>query len=136
MQVRWLSRALGGLAFLSVCALCFWCAGCGGSRSDNTPPVVLTVTVNESPVVIPVGGTIYVPVTIVAPTETVTFAIGGLPAGVSASYKESESNPSGQLTLIAGGSAPVGSYKCTITVGTSGQTASTVFPLNVVAKGD
>jgi len=76
---------------------------------------------------------VYVPVIIVAPTETVTFAISGLPPGVSESYRESESNPSGQLTLTANASAPVGTYKPTITVGTSGQTASLVFTLVVAA---
>lgn len=108
-------------------------AGCGGSHAFTNPPIVLTVMVNESPIAIAPGETIYVPVQIMAPTETVSFAIGGLPAGISASYKESESNPSGQLTLIANSSARVGSYRCTITIGSSGQTASTVVPLNVVA---
>ncbi|HYK37724.1 hypothetical protein [Alloacidobacterium sp.] len=75
------------------------------------------------------GSSISVPVVVVAPTETVTFAISGLPAGVAESYKESESNPSGLLTLTAGAATKSGTYQPTIIVGSSGQTASFVFTL-------
>jgi hypothetical protein len=129
MRVRSISRALLKMALLA--GFCSVLPGCGGSHAFAPPPVVLSVTVNESPIVISPGQTIYVPVLIMAPTETASFAIAGLPAGVSASYKESESNPSGQLTLIASSGAQVGSYRCTITVGSSGQTASTVVQLDV-----
>jgi hypothetical protein len=76
-----------------------------------------------------------VPVTIVAPTETATFTISGLPAGVSESYKESESNPSGLLTLVANSSTKPGTYMPVITVGSSGQTASVAFTLVISAPG-
>jgi len=108
-------------------------AGCGGSHAEMNAPVVLSVSVNVSPIVIAAGETVYVPVTVVAPTESVSFAIRGLPGGVSASYKESESNPSGQLTLAANSSTVAGTYSCTITVGSSGQIASTTVPLDVTA---
>jgi len=75
-----------------------------------------------------------IPVTIVAPTETATFSILGLPAGVSESYKESESNPSGLLTLTASSFTMPGTYTPTITVGSSGQTASLIFTLIVTAS--
>jgi hypothetical protein len=108
-------------------------SGCGGS-SNAIAPIVLTVAVNAGVVVvIPGGSPVYVPVTVMAPTETVTFAISGLPAGAAASYRESESNPSGQLTLTANASTPLGSYKPIITVGSSGQTASTTFSLTITA---
>src|SRR6202035_4721421 len=74
-----------------------------------------------------------VPVVIVAPTETATFAISGLPAGVTDNYKESESNPSGLLTLVANSSTKPGTYMPTITVGSSGQTASVAFTLVISA---
>jgi hypothetical protein len=79
------------------------------------------------------GTAVNVPVTIVAPTETATFTISGLPAGVSDSYKESESNPSGLLTLIANSTTKPGTYMPTITVGSSGQTASVAFTLVISA---
>ena len=79
------------------------------------------------------GASVSVPVTIVAPTETVSFAINDLPFGVSESYKESESNPSGLLTLTANASAAPGTYKPTIIIGSSGRTASLTFALQVVA---
>ncbi len=102
--------------------------GCGGKTSFAPPPIVLSVSVNNTTVVVPPNGTaVNVPVTIVAPTETATFTISGLPAGVSDSYKESESNPSGLLTLIANSTTKPGTYMPTITVGSSGQTASVAF---------
>jgi hypothetical protein len=68
-----------------------------------------------------------------APTETVTFSIASLPGGVTETYKESESNPSGLLTLVAIPSTMPGTYMPKITVGTSGQTASLVFTLVISA---
>jgi hypothetical protein len=107
-------------------------SSCGGSHSMTTPPIVLSVTISENPIPITAGGPpVYVSVLIDAPTETASFAIMGLPGGVSESYKESESNPSGQLTLTANSSAPPGTYKCTVIVGSSGQTASTMVNLVV-----
>lgn len=108
--------------------------GCGGKTSFSPPPIILSVSVNDTTVVVPSDGTaVNIPVTIVAPTETATFTIGGLPAGVSESYKESESNPSGLLTLIANSTTKPGTYMPTITVGSSGQTASVAFTLVISA---
>ncbi len=106
---------------------------CGGG-SYTPPPINLSVSVNNATVTVPNNGTpVNVAVTIVAPTETATFTIAGLPAGVSESYKESESNPSGLLTLIAIASTVPGTYMPKITVGSSGQTASVVFTLVISA---
>lgn len=108
--------------------------GCGGGTSFSPPPINLSVSINSTTVVVPSNGTpVNVPVVIVAPTETATFTITGLPAGVSENYKESESNPSGLLTLIANASTVPGTYMPTITVGSSGQTASVVFTLVISA---
>jgi hypothetical protein len=118
-----------GLYLASLC----WLPGCGGS-SNMVAPIVLSVSVSESPItVIQGGGPVYVAVTIMAPTETASFTMTGLPAGVNASYKESESNPSGQLTLTASSIAPLGTTMPVITVGSSGQTASTTVKLVVAA---
>ena len=106
----------------------FALAGCGGGGNSN-PPIILSVSIGNPTIVLPQGGTVYAPVTIMAPTETASFAIVGLPAGVNQSYKESESNPSGLLTLTATTATQVGTYKPTITVGSSSQTASVVFTL-------
>jgi hypothetical protein len=107
---------------------------CGGGTSFSPPPINLSVSVNDTTVMVPPNGTaVNIPVTIVAPTETATFTISGLPAGVSDTYKESESNPSGLLTLVANSTTKPGTYMPTITVGSSGQTASVVFTLVISA---
>ncbi len=109
--------------------------GCGGHPSTTPPPILLTVSLANSTVTVPANGVpVSVPVVIMAPTETATFAILGLPAGLSSTYKESESNPSGLLTLIAATTTKPGTYMPQITVGSSGQTASTVFTLVVTSK--
>jgi hypothetical protein len=107
--------------------------GCGGG-TFVPPPIKLSVSVSSGTVTVPPNGTaVNVPVTIVAPTEIATFAISGLPAGVSYTYKESESNPSGLLTLIAISSTMPSTSMPVITVGSSGQTASVVFTLVISA---
>jgi hypothetical protein len=109
-------------------------AGCGGGTSFSPPPINLSVSVNGATITVPSNGTmVNVPVTIIAPTETATFNITGLPAGVSDTYKESESNPSGLLTLVANPTTVPGTYMPVITVGSSGQTASVVFTLVISA---
>ena len=126
---------LFGLALLaSLAAILSSACGCG--RSSNViPPIVLSVSLSNPTITVEAGGApVYVPVIIDAPTETATFAITGLPGGVTESYKESESNPSGQLTIMANAEAPLGTYKPTITVGSSGQTASLVFTLVITAE--
>jgi hypothetical protein len=113
--------------------LVFALTGCGGG-SYTPPPINLSVSVNSGTVSVPANGMpVYAQVTIVAPTETATFTIAGLPAGVAYSYKESESNPSGLLTLIANSTTVPGTYMPKITVGSSGQTASVVFTLVITA---
>lgn len=110
-------------------------SGCGGSNSGSPPQIVLSVSLSNPTVTVVRGGApALVPVTIMAPTETVTFSISGLPAGVTQSYKESESNPSGLLTLAASSVTDTGTYMPKIVVGSSGQTASVVFTLIVAAK--
>ena len=107
---------------------------CGSKAAFSPPPINLSVSVNNTTIVVsPNGMPVNVPVTIVAPTETATFTISGLPAGVTESYKESESNPSGLLTLVANATTVPGTYMPTITVGTLGQTASVVFTLVISA---
>lgn len=120
---------------LALAAVLVAVAGCGGSRNYTPPPIVLTVSLGDSTITVPQGGTALEPVTIDAPTETASFAITGLPGGVAESYKESESNPSGLLTITANSQAVIGTYKPIITVGSSGQTTSLVFALVVSAPG-
>ena len=48
-------------------------------------------------------------------------------------YKESESNPSGLLTLVANSATKPGTYMPTITVGSSNQTASLAFMLVITS---
>jgi hypothetical protein len=109
--------------------------GCGGGKTGfSPPPINLSVSVNNATITVPPNNmAVNVPVTIVAPTETATFTITGLPGGMSFNYKESESNPSGLLTLMAIPSTMPGTYMPQITVGTLGQTASVLFTLVVTA---
>ncbi len=61
----------------------------------------------------------------------VSFAISGLPGGVTASFSPNPATGSTMLTVSASSSASVGQYMVTVT-GTSGaQTATTSFPLTV-----
>jgi hypothetical protein len=121
------SSLLGGAALLTL-------IGCGGGTSFSPPPINLSVSVNDATITVPANGmAVNVPVTIVAPTETATFTITGLPGGMSFNYRESESNPSGLLTLMAIASTMPGTYRPQITVGTLGQTASVIFTLVVTA---
>jgi hypothetical protein len=113
-------------------AFVFALTGCGGGRY-TPPPINLSVSVSALVTVPANGMPVYAQVTIVAPTETATFTIAGLPAGVSYSYEESESNPSGLLALIANSTAVPGTYMPKVTVGSSGQTASVVFTLLITA---
>jgi hypothetical protein len=104
--------------------------GCGASASFSPPPINLSVALSNTTIVVPRGGMpVSVPVVIVAPTETASLTVCCLPQGVSESYKESESNPSGLRTLAANSSTVPGTYMPTITAGSSGQTASLVFTL-------
>ncbi len=108
--------------------------GCGGGTSFSPAPINLSVSVNNATVTVPNNGTLVnLPVTIIAPTETASFHITGLPAGVTDVYKESESNPSGLLTLSANPNTVRGVYMPIITVGTLGQSASVVFTLVITA---
>jgi hypothetical protein len=109
--------------------------GCGGGKTSfSPPPINLSVSVNNATITVPPNDmAVYVQVVIVAPTETATLNIAGLPAGVSFIYRESESSPSGLLTLMATPSTMPGTYMPQITVGTLGQTASVLFTLVVTA---
>jgi hypothetical protein len=107
--------------------------GCGGGTSFTPPPINLSVSVNNATITVPANNmAVYVPVLIVAPTETATLTITGLPAGISFYYRESESNASGLLTLIAIPSTMPGTYRPQITVGTLGKTASVLFTLVII----
>src|ERR1700733_8760892 len=69
---------------LTCCAL----TGCAGG-AFSPQPIDLWVSVNNTTVVVPPNGTaVNIQVIIVAPTETVTFTISGLPGGVSESHRE------------------------------------------------
>jgi hypothetical protein len=113
-------------------ALTFALIGCGGG-TFAPQPFNLSVSVNATVYVPPNGTAVNIQVIIVAPTETATLTIAGLPAGVSYNYQESESNPSGLLTLIANSVTVPGAYMPKITVGALDQTASTVFTLVISA---
>jgi hypothetical protein len=117
-------------------AACSALTGCGGRTAYVPPPIQLSVSLVPTVPITANGTPIGVQVTIQAPTETATFSLTGLPSGLSWTYKESESNPSGLLTLTAAKNTVAGTYKCTITVGSSAQTASTTFNLVVTAPSN
>jgi hypothetical protein len=133
-RFRFIRHHHGARTRLASAAYFLASTACGGGTSFAPPPINLSVSVNNTMVVVPANSTaVNIAVTIVAPTETATFTITGLPAGVSENYKESESNPSGLLTLVANASTIPGTYMPKITVGSSGQTASVVFVLVISA---
>jgi hypothetical protein len=114
-------------------ALTFALIGCGGG-TFAPQPFNLSVSVTNATIYVPPNGTaVNVQVIIVAPTETATLTIAGLPAGVSYNFQESESNPSGLLTLTANSVTVPGTYMPKITVGALDQTASVVFTLVISA---
>lgn len=119
------------LSMLTLTGLALGLANCGGHEPYTPPPIVLSVSLNPTVPITSNNTPLGVPVTIMAPTETATFQIIELPSGLSWNYKESESNPSGLLTLTAATTTVAGTYKPTITVGSSGQTASVTFSLIV-----
>ena len=127
-------RSLQSILLSAVAGTILILSSCGGGQ--YTPaPITLSVSLNNKVITLQANGMpLNISVTIVAPTETATFTIKGLPPGVSESYKESESNPSGLLTLTASPSTDPGTYTPTIIVGSSGQSASLGFTLVVTAS--
>jgi uncharacterized membrane protein len=65
----------------------------------------------------------------------VTFAISGLPKGVTASFSPNPATQETTLTLSAASDAPVGTYALNVSGNSSGQTSSLVFSFSVLASG-
>lgn len=105
------------------------CGGSGGFSFLNPISVYLPVS---TVVLMPGAPAVSIPIQIRSSSETALVSVSGLPAGVSAKYAASDTNPSGSLTFTAGASAMNGSYTLTITVMSSSQTTST--PLTLIVK--
>jgi len=126
-------RQLAATALLKwVCAVAL--LGCSGGNHSFVPnpiSVYLPVTTVE----VTAGAAFAtVPIEINSPSETALVAVTGLPSGIQVTYAASDTNPSGTLTFTANKTAIAGSYMPTITVTSSGQTASTGFTLIVRAS--
>ncbi|MGA2653588.1 MAG: glycoside hydrolase family 6 protein [Terracidiphilus sp.] len=98
------------------------------------PGTGFTLTPSASTVSITQGGTATDTITVTDAggfTGSVSFAVTGLPSGVTASFSPTSSTSSSVLTLTASSTATIGGATVTVT-GTSGSTtASTTFALTV-----
>jgi hypothetical protein len=75
-RFRFIRHHHGARIRLASVAYFFALTACGGGTSFAPPPIDLSVSVNNTTVVVPANSTaVNIPATIVAPTETATFTI-------------------------------------------------------------
>ena len=130
MHIR-IRSALACAAVVVACAA-IGCGGGGGGGGSSNPVKPIQVSLGSSTVVVPQDGMpTLVQIAINSTSETALVSFTGLPAGVQQSYAATDTNPSGQLTFIANGSAPAGSYSPSVVVNSAGQTASMQFTMVV-----
>jgi hypothetical protein len=87
---------------------------------------------DESRIAVSQNGTpVIVQIFIDSPSETALVSFTGMPGGVQVNYQASDTSPSGTLTFIGSGIAPLGTYTPKVTAHSAGQTAMTTFKLVV-----
>ena len=104
------------------------CGGGGGSFVRNPISVYLPIATVE---LFPGASPVTIPIQIASPSETALVSVSGLPPGIQEKYASTDTNPSGTLTFGANGTAMTGTFTPTITVMSSGLTASTGLTLIV-----
>jgi hypothetical protein len=120
-------------AVLTISALTTGCGGGGSSSSGTgTPPGPLTVSLSTSTVVAPQDGTLgTVDVTVggASTAAAVSVAASNLPNGVTSQFAPAAGGSSGTLSLIAGSTAPAGTYSASVVVTNGTRSASQSFVL-------
>jgi hypothetical protein len=132
---------MGSLRFLDtvvavVMVVSVFAAGCGGAGSNSsapgTPPEPLAVSLSTSTVVAPqdgTPGTVDVTVSSANTASSVAVATSNLPSGVTSQFALAASGSSGTLSLVAGSTAPAGTYSASVVVTNGTRTASQSFVL-------
>jgi hypothetical protein len=123
--IFWSFRLLFGLSALGIL---FSSAGCGSGTVANSTPVILSISMSSTSVVVAQDGMpVQVPLAITGPTGTAMVEISGLPTGVSGQFTATSGGPSGTLTFTGSATTAAGNYPATVLVSLQGQTVSQSF---------
>jgi hypothetical protein len=126
-------RFLERWTLAAVLAASVFTAGCGAGSSmsgPGTPPGPLTVSLSTSTVVAPqdgTPGTVDVTVSGANTASSVSVATNNLPNGVTSQFAPAAGGLSGTLSLVAGSTAPAGTYSASVVVTNGTRTASQSF---------
>jgi hypothetical protein len=129
-------RSLESWTLAAVLAASVFTTGCAGAGSSSsgpgTPPGPLTVSLSTSTVVAPqdgTPGTVDVTVSGANTASSVSVATSSLPSGVTSQFAPAAGGSSGTLSLVAGSTAPAGTYSASVVVTNGTRTASQSFVL-------
>jgi len=129
-------RFLESWTLAAVLAASVFTTGCGGAGSimsgPGTPPGPLTASLSTSTVVAPqdgTPGTVDVTVSGADTASSVSVAASNLPSGVTSQFAPAAGGFSGILSLVAGSTAPAGTYSASVVVTNGTRTASQSFVL-------
>ncbi len=121
------------VAVLAASVLVTGCGGAGSSSSGpGTPPGPLSVSLSTSTVVAPqdgTPGTVDVTVSGANTGSSVSVAASNLPSSVTSQFAPAAGGVHGTLSLVAGSTAPAGTYSASVVVTNGTQTASQSFVL-------
>jgi hypothetical protein len=132
-----LARRLSIQARSLALTLAFTLCACGGGNRTFGPgtPLPISARLSSSTVVVSPDGTpTYVQILISSTSETAVVNFAVMPSGVQATYRASDTNPSGLLTFMVTSKATAGTYMPIITVNSAQQTTMIGFTLIVPAK--
>jgi hypothetical protein len=129
-------RSLESWTLAAVLAASVFTSGCGGAGSSSSgpgkPPGPLTASLSTGTVVAPqdgTPGTVDVTVSGANTASSVSVATSNLPIGVTSQFAPAAGGSSGTLSLVAGSTAPAGTYSASIVVTNGTRTASQSFVL-------
>jgi len=132
-------RFLESWTLAAVLAASVFTTGCGGAASSSSgpgtppgPPTVFTVSLSTSTVVAPqdgTPGTVDVTVSGANTASSVSVATSNLPSGVTSQFAPAAGGSSGTLSLVAGSTAPAGTYSASVVATNGTRTASQSFVL-------
>jgi hypothetical protein len=131
-------RILESGTLVAVMAASVFTTGCGAAGSSSggpgTPPGPLAVSLSTSTVVAPQDGepgTVDVTVSGANTASSVSVATSNLPIGVTSQFAPAAGGSTGTLSLVAGSTAPAGTYSASVVVTNGTRTASQSFVLVV-----